>query len=146
AGAGARALIARLTRPTPREGMRLRGLAHAAIDVSDGLVADLGHILAASDVGARVDVDALPASPALIRHIVDSRQRRQLQATGGDDYELCLTLDPADLERARAALNGPLTVIGRIERATGLRLTDATGRVLDTQALSRAGWDHFDGR
>lgn len=146
AGVDARALIARLTRPTPRDGMRLRGLAHAAIDVSDGLLADLGHILAASDVGARIDVDALPASPALTRHVGDSRQRRQLQATGGDDYELCLTLAPADLERARAALNCPLTVIGRIERATGLRLTDATGRVLDTQALSRAGWDHFDGR
>lgn len=140
------ALIARLTRPSARSGARLRGVAHAAVDVSDGLLADLGHILASSEVGATIDVDALPISPALGRFAADTTARRRLQATGGDDYELCVTLAPAALERARAVLDCPLTVIGRIESDAGLRLTDAAGRALDRELFLQSGWDHFDGR
>ncbi|MGB7755221.1 MAG: thiamine-phosphate kinase [Salinisphaera sp.] len=146
AGADEQALIARLTRPSARPGARLRGVVHAAVDVSDGLLADLGHILASSEVGAVIDVDALPASPALGRFAADATTRRRLQATGGDDYELCVTLAPADLGRACAVLDCPLTVIGHIDGGAGLRLTDAAGRALDHELFSQPGWDHFDGR
>ncbi|MES1939125.1 thiamine-monophosphate kinase [Salinisphaera sp. T5B8] len=134
------ACIARLTRPSWRTGWALRGLASAAIDVSDGLAADLGHILNASGVGACVNIDALPASPALAR-ACDRDQRRQLQFAGGDDYELCITLADSALDSARAALDCPLTVIGRVEAEAGLRVVDREERpwaVEDTR-----GWDHF---
>lgn len=145
AGPDEAALIARLTRPTARVGAALRDHAHAAIDISDGLLADLGHVLAASDVGATLDVDALPCSPALARVVPDIGARRRLQSTGGDDYELCVTLDPRDLEAARAALDCPLTVIGCIEAGNGLRRVDGQGNVLDHDEVA-TGWDHFDGR
>ncbi|KEZ77893.1 thiamine-phosphate kinase [Salinisphaera hydrothermalis] len=145
ASADERALISRLTRPTARHGRRLRGRVHAAIDVSDGLLADVGHMLSLSGVGATIDADALPASPALARYAASVDERRRLQATGGDDYELCVTLPEDALDSARAALDCPFTVIGRIESQPGLRLTDAHGDTLDPQWLARAGWDHFDG-
>lgn len=145
AGADERALISRLSRPSARDGARLRGRVHAAVDVSDGLCSDLGHILAASAVGATIDIDALPTSPFLGRYVADAAERRRLQATGGDDYELCITLAPAALNAARAALDCPLTVIGRIEAERGLRSTDARGGALDSDLSARAGWDHFDG-
>jgi thiamine-monophosphate kinase len=85
-------LRARLERPTPRValGLALADVAHAAIDVSDGLLADLAHVCKASGVGAEVDVDALPASTAL-HATFDDAACLELQATGGDDYELCFT-------------------------------------------------------
>src|SRR5690606_4164716 len=89
------ALRARLERPAPRveAGLALAGLAHAAIDVSDGLLADLGHVCAASGVGMEIELEALPVSPMLVATF-DAAQRRILQCTGGDDYELCFTLPP----------------------------------------------------
>lgn len=146
AGADEATLIARLTRPTARPGACLRGHAHAGVDISDGLLSDLGHILEASGVGATIDMDALPCSPALARYASNVATRRRLQAAGGDDYELCITLDPVELAVARTALDCPLTVIGRIQAGERLCLVDADGRDLDANRAVHAGWDHFDGR
>lgn len=111
-------LRARLDRPLPRiaAGRALLEVAHAAIDVSDGLLADLGHVCKASGVGAEVDIDALPASPALSAAF-DHATRRQLQATGGDDYELCFTAAQAGrphIERISNDLGLAMTRIGSI--------------------------------
>jgi thiamine-monophosphate kinase len=106
-------------------------------------VGDLGHILAASSVGATLDVDALPAGPALARQ--DLALRRRFTAAGGDDYELCFT---APVSRRAAVLHAavqaatPVTRVGTIEAAPGLRLVDAHGAPLD---LGLTGWDHFSG-
>jgi len=137
----------RLHMPTPRVALGLAlaaaPVAHAALDISDGLVGDLGHILAASGVGATLDVDALPAGPALARR--DQALRRRFTAAGGDDYELCFT---APKERRAAVLAAaaqaatPVTRVGAIEAAPGLRLVDAHGAPLD---LGLTGWDHFSG-
>lgn len=115
-------LRARLDRPTPRlaAGLALRGLATAAIDVSDGLAGDLGHILEASGVGAELDAEALPMSTAFREH-APADQRLALQTQGGDDYELCVCLPPERLAAAQAAVDVPLTVVGRITAEPGLR-------------------------
>ena len=88
-------LQARLERPTPRilQGLGLRGLASAAIDISDGLAQDLGHILERSGVGARLNVDRVPRSGAL-NDCLDAAAALPLALTGGDDYELCFTAAP----------------------------------------------------
>ena len=135
----------RMHLPTPRValGLALAGarLAHAAIDISDGLVGDLGHILAACGVGATLDADALPAGPVLATQGQDLRRR--FCVAGGDDYELCFTAPAAArdaiLAAARAA-DTPVTRVGSIEPEPGLRLTDARGYPLDLQL---AGFDHF---
>jgi thiamine-monophosphate kinase len=138
------ALIARLNRPTPRiaQGLELRGRAHACIDVSDGLIADLGHICAASGVRAEIDVDSLPASSALLSACARD-ERRALQLGGGDDYELCFTAPDAgatlllnDLARSGCGA----TRIGRIVAGSGIRVIDASGADIDVDV---AGWDHF---
>jgi thiamine-monophosphate kinase len=135
----------RLHAPAPRValGRLLAGgrLAHAALDISDGLVGDLGHILAASKVGAVLDVDALPAGPALARQ--PRELRRRFTAAGGDDYELCFTAPAANraaILEAGAQCGTPVTRVGRIEAAPGLRLVDGDGAPL---ALHLRGWDHF---
>ena len=136
-------LLARLNRPTPRiaAGLALRGVATAAIDISDGLGQDLGHILAASGVGAELEIDSLPLSEALRASGVDSPWR--LAACAGDDYELCVTLPPGS-EQALTGLGCPLTRIGRIVAEPGLRWRDAAGNALD---VPLRGYDHFaDGR
>ena len=141
------ALRARLDRPTPRvaAGLALAGIAHACIDLSDGLLADLGHVCRASRVGAELDVDALPASEALLAAF-DVAARRKLQATGGDDYELCFTAPktarPA-VEDAMRACDVPATRIGRITADAGnIVMRDAAGA---TWSPSRAGYVHFEG-
>jgi len=135
----------RMHAPTPRVALgRLlaeEGLAHAALDISDGLVGDLGHILAASKVGALLDVDALPAGPVLARQ--PRELRRRFTAAGGDDYELCFTAPAAHRDAILAAgtqCGTPVTRVGRIESEPGLRLVDAGGAPLD---LRLRGWDHF---
>jgi len=138
------ALVARLQRPTPRvaQGMALRGLAHACIDVSDGLVADLAHVCAASGVGAEIDAARLPASSALI-DLFDAPERRALQLGGGDDYELCFCVADADADAAIATLarlGGGVTAIGRIVAGGSVRVHDALGH---TVAPVRSGWNHF---
>ena len=136
--------LQRLQRPTPRLalGTALRGLASAAIDVSDGLLGDLGHILDASGVGARVDADAIPASAALAAQ--QPQRRRLCQLAGGDDYELLFCAPPGQHDAvlaAAAASATPVCCIGRIEPQPGLRLHDAAGRALDPAAFP--GYDHF---
>ncbi|HET8941337.1 MAG TPA: thiamine-phosphate kinase [Rudaea sp.] len=137
-------LLARLNRPTPRvtQGLALRGQASACIDVSDGLVADLGHLCSASGVGAQIDVDALPASPALLR-LFDADARRELQLGGGDDYELCFTANVqgapnllGDIARSGCVA----TRIGRIVATPGVQVLDNHG---NTIALGHSGWEHF---
>ncbi|WP_426115209.1 thiamine-phosphate kinase [Massilia sp. PWRC2] len=116
-------------------------LAHAALDISDGFVGDLGHILTASRVGARINLDALPAGPALLRQ--DQRTRRQFCAQGGDDYELCFTANAARraaIEAAALACGTVVTRVGVIEAAPGLRLVDGANGAVE---LDAAGFDHF---
>ena len=130
----------RLDWPQPRValGLALRGLASAAIDVSDGLLADLGHVCAAGGVGARLDLAALPlpaGALALASH--------EELLGAGDDYELCFAVPPsreAAVPALAARLGCPLSRIGRIEAEPGLRLVDAAGRV---QPAPPRGHDHF---
>lgn len=139
------ALRARLDRPTPRlaAGLALRGLATAAIDLSDGLAGDLGHVLAASGVGAELEAEALPMSAAFARQ-AESRDRLALQVAGGDDYELCVCVPPERLAAAQQALAPlPLTAVGRISAEPGLRWRAADGSLL-TPALK--SYQHFDER
>jgi thiamine-monophosphate kinase len=133
----------RMHRPTPRValGCALRGVAHAAIDISDGLSGDLGHILQRSGVGALLDVDALPAGPALQQQ--SQAVRRNFTLAGGDDYELCFTAaaDRRDAVLHAAATCGvTVTCVGGIEARPGLRLCDGAGAAL---ALSVSSFDHF---
>jgi thiamine-monophosphate kinase len=133
----------RMHRPTPRIalGLALRGIAHAAIDISDGLSGDLGHILKRSGLGAVLDVDALPAGPVLQRQ--PQALQRRFTLAGGDDYELCFTA-PADQHDAvlcAAATAGiQVTRVGSIERATGLRFRDRDGAALN---IAVSSFDHF---
>lgn len=134
----------RLERPEPRlsQGVLLRGVASAAIDISDGLAQDLGHILERSGVGARLDVDRLPLSPALIASL-DRDATFRTALTGGDDYELCFTVPPeqvARLENLAAGWNCRCSRIGMIEAEPGLRLLRADGSAFP---LERLGYDHF---
>ena len=132
-----------MEQPTPRValGQALRGLATSAIDVSDGLLGDLGHILRRSQVGAIVEVDALPCSD-----ILDAQPlplRRECGLAGGDDYELLFTAPPeqaAQVAAAGRACGVPVTRIGRIEAGAGLRLADARGQ---TVAHTFGAFDHF---
>jgi thiamine-monophosphate kinase len=129
--------------PQPRValGLGLRGLASAAIDLSDGLVGDLGHVLLRSGVGAVVEVDALPLSPVLARQA--RALQRECTLAGGDDYELLFTAPPAAQARVQAAALAAgvaLRCIGRITAAPGLRLLDAEGAEL---AAAPRGFDHF---
>ena len=139
-------VLPRLHAPQPRValGLALRGVAHAAIDVSDGLLGDLDHVLQASGVGARVDADALPASAALARQPL--QRRRNCQLAGGDDYELLFTA-PAQQRDAvlRAAAQAGVGVarIGDIVAGRALLLHDAAGREL---APDHASFDHFADR
>ena len=141
------ALQRRLDKPEPRIalGVALRGIASAALDLSDGLTGDLSHILAASRVGATIDLAAIPCSDAL--RAKQSGAERQLALrcllAGGDDYELCFTVPPALRERVDAlarALGVPLTPIGAITAESALAIRDEHGRALPS--LPRA-FDHF---
>ena len=137
------ATFVRMDRPEPRValGLALRGVAQAALDISDGLLADLGHLLRASKVGATVDADACPASAALDAQPL--QRRRLCQLAGGDDYELLFTAPPGArnaVAAAAAQAATPVTRIGRIDAEPGLRLIDASGQVLDNVY---AGFDHF---
>lgn len=137
-------LLSRLCRPSWRRGEALRGLVHAAVDISDGLCADLEHILAASGVGTNVSVDKLPTSQALRSVVTDCRRRQRMQLTGGDDYELCLTLPAAHVDTLAARLGCGLTVIGEVVEGQGVSVVDEQQRVCSIEAWGgEAGWDHF---
>ncbi|WP_299313624.1 thiamine-phosphate kinase [uncultured Halomonas sp.] len=131
-------LLTRYLRPEPRlaAGEALVGLATAAIDVSDGLCADLGHLLERSGVGATLDPEALPLAEGLVAELGEAGARRAALG-GGDDYELLLALPAERLDEARgrlAALGLPLAVIGRFEAEPGLRGVALSGE---------GGWQHF---
>ena len=138
-------LRARLDRPTPRveAGVALAGLAHACIDVSDGLLADLGHVCVASGVAATVDVDRLPASDALAQRASAGDLRRHWQAAGGDDYELCFTAAVARRDEVRAtlaALAVPVARIGNVHAGAGVRAECDDGAPWRPM---RPGYRHF---
>lgn len=133
----------RLDRPTPRvaAGLRLSALAHACIDISDGLLADLAHICECSGVGAEINLADLPASAELAA--APSAQRWRWQTCGGDDYELCFTASPRDrgpIVQALDFTDVSATRIGRIVAGHGVRAFDAEGR--QWQPLRR-GYEHF---
>lgn len=134
------ALLIRLHRPEPRValGRALRGVATAAIDLSDGINADLGHILAASGAGATLELARLPLSAAVSARTAAGDWR--LPLSGGDDYELCFTL-PAERAAMLSALPAGVAVtrVGTVEAATGLRCIAPDGRVVD----AGGGYQHF---
>jgi thiamine-monophosphate kinase len=143
AGAARAALELKFRRPEPRVafGARLRGLASACIDVSDGLAADLGRLAAASGVGAVVRAAELPLSRALFELAGEDRAR-EFALGGGDDYELLFTVPPAArarLGRASAAAGAPAChCIGEVIAGRGVRVVGEKGDL----PLPR-GWDHF---
>jgi len=138
------ALVARLNRPLPRvsAGAALRDLASACIDVSDGLLADLGHIAERSGVGIELDAEALPSSSALLA-LFERDERLVLQAAGGDDYELAFCAAPAratEVQRDLARIGCGATRIGRVVEGERVRLFDRDGSEL---VFERGGWNHF---
>lgn len=139
------ALIARLRRPEPRLalGQALRGVASAALDVSDGLVGDLLHISEASGVRVEIDAARVPLSEAARRAVAHDPQRLILAATGGDDYELAFAAPPEARDRVFAAGRAAgvaITEIGRVVAGVGVALLDAGGRAIPLESV---GWRHF---
>jgi thiamine-monophosphate kinase len=133
----------RLNRPEPRVeiGLALRDIASSTIDVSDGLVADLSHILSANQVGAILQLEKLPLSDSL--QALPPEKAWQLALSSGDDYELCFTV-PESHERALqqhlATLDTSYTCIGRIKKEPGLILLDPKGSVF---TIDKTGFQHF---
>jgi thiamine-monophosphate kinase len=137
-------VIGRLDRPDPRveHGIALRGIASAAIDISDGLAADLGHILDSSGVGATLQAERLPISPVL-RTVFHAAGGWALPLSAGDDYELCFTVPghrQAELERRLDGLAARCTWIGVIDRSPGLRCVLDDGTEITP---ARSGYEHF---
>ncbi|WP_322042554.1 thiamine-phosphate kinase [Paraburkholderia sp. J67] len=135
--------------PEPRValGLALRGVARAALDISDGLAGDLRHILERSNLAAAIDVDALPVSPALAR--LPREVQLQCALAGGDDYELCFTAAPAQREAVEAAAQqagvrvtriGKITALTSPGAAPAIAWHDAAGTPLN---LTLQGFDHF---
>jgi thiamine-monophosphate kinase len=149
---GEAAIQQRLDFPQPRieAGQALRGLASAAIDISDGLLADLGHILEAGGTGATIRVDELPRSPAFLAALECAGEQRAswfhaLPLSAGDDYELCFTVPQqscAAVVQALQPLAIPVTAIGVVEAAPGIRCVLADGSAYRPQAT---GYLHFGG-
>lgn len=134
-------LVERFRRPLPRValGRALVSVASACIDLSDGLVADLGHLAAASGAAAELELDRLPLSAAITRRFDDAER---LALGGGDDYELCFTVPPprkARIAAIEAALGLPLTEVGEIVPGEGVRIL-RSGSATDVDV---GGFDHF---
>lgn len=122
-------------------GMALRGIAHAAVDLSDGLLQDLGHILAASRLGARLEVDRMPVAAALSG--LDDAPRRRAVLGGGDVYQLCFTAPATQRDAVQAAAraaSAQVTRVGQTLAQPGLQVLDGQGRPL---ADLPGGFDHF---
>ncbi len=144
-GEGAEYFLDRLNRPTPRveAGRALATIATAAIDLSDGLAADLGHLLEAGGVGATLDAARLPVAPE-VKRLARERPWWRWPLTAGDDYELCFTVSPSRrgaMERALATCGCPVTIIGTIGAEPGLRITEGSTTVSFEE---RGGYDHFE--
>lgn len=144
-GADIDVCVRRLLRPEPRvgAGMMLRGTATAAIDLSDGLLTDLQHVMRASGTGAQVSLGALPL-PAALRMLPDEQGRWHYALCGGDDYELCYTVPQASAAglaaRLRAGGNAA-TCIGTVTAAPGIRWISPVGTEVDFGGAT--GYQHF---
>jgi thiamine-monophosphate kinase len=130
-------------RPVPRvtEGqLLLKQGVKAAIDISDGLVADLNHICQASRVGARVEIEKVPVPPAV--KVAFGDKALDMALSGGEDYELLFTAPAGIIEKIKERSSCPVTVIGEIvaEPALGVKLVDADG---NSVSLATTGWEHF---
>lgn len=134
--------LAALLQPQPRValGLALRGVASSAIDISDGLLADLGHILECSQLGAEIEYDSIPR---FTLHGVDDKLRRRCVLAGGDDYELCFTASPVQrsvIDAVAGQLQLPLTRIGSICAGRICTVHAADGSVMK---IEEGGYDHF---
>ncbi len=143
-GAGAAYLIDRYHLPRPRLELAepLRGIAHATIDVSDGLIADLGHICDVSGVGAKIEAARVPLSPAAQAAVAADPVLMDLILTGGDDYELLFTADKADVGRIAALstdLALPLTMVGQVIAGAGVIALNSDGEAM---VFESTGWQH----
>jgi thiamine-monophosphate kinase len=135
---------ARMEQPAPRIalGQALRGIASSAIDISDGLIGDLGHVLRQSGVGASIDT-AVASGLIQAAAVLDDERKLEYVLAGGDDYELAFTAAASQREAVRAAAQQartPVTRIGRVEVQPGLRLLDAQGQPI---ARRYGSFDHF---
>ncbi len=147
-------IISRLEKPTPRivEALELNGLVNAAIDLSDGLLSDLGHILKASRVGAKIQLDALPLSSAFrgcqqdkVAQQLSDECWQSLPLLAGDDYELCFTVASEKQYEVAAtlAMHGfKAHCIGRIDNGSGLRCIQKNGKQYQ---IEQSGYEHFKG-
>ena len=138
-------LIARLNRPLPciAEGRALRGIASCAIDISDGLLADLQHILDASDCGAEIFQDHLPFSPAARQLLSHDPDLWRSLISGGDDYQLCFCVAAENIPRLKQTMQQydfHFTEIGRICEGSELRCLDTDGKTVEIRAR---GYSHF---
>ncbi len=134
--------LAALQQPQPRVllGLALRGIAHSAIDISDGLLADLGHILECSQLGADIAFGTVPSNAP---RNIDAALFNHCVLSGGDDYELCFTAAPArrsEIEAIAVRLQLPLARIGSLRTQPGCTVRDADGSVMD---IKESGYDHF---
>ncbi|MFA6120126.1 MAG: thiamine-phosphate kinase [Sideroxydans sp.] len=130
-----------LHQPQPRVslGLALRGIANSAVDISDGLLADLGHILERSKVGAEIKVESLP----IVDDGVEKDVAQQCALAGGDDYELCFTAPDSQRDVLTALaeqLKFPLTRIGHIKTELGCVVRDSEGKAMK---IEKGGYDHF---
>lgn len=131
-------------KPTPRitEGQLLsEQWVKTAIDISDGLLADLNHICRASKVGAQIDADRVPVEPAVKTAFGD--KALELALTGGEDYELLFTASAEVIEKVKQAAHCPISAIGEITAGEGITVVDSRGKPVN---VGRAGWEHFTGR
>ena len=140
----ARFFLDKLNRPRPRVaiGKGLRGLANSCIDVSDGLAADLGHIIEDSGVGAELVLEQLPVSEHLRRQGLSNTRLQELLLFGGDDYELCFTAPVASHEAIQQLAQSndmPITCIGKIIEERGLFSIEQAQRT----SVPVKGFDHF---
>jgi thiamine-monophosphate kinase len=143
------ALEERLHAPTPRIalGMALRGIARSAIDISDGLLSDLGHICERSRVGAVIQWEALPATPFVRSQAQKSDVAARALLAGGDDYELCFTAPRgkrygvlAAAKRARTEVMVIGAITGRTRAGPAIQMLDSVGKPMKLRAK---GFDHF---
>lgn len=133
----------RLPEPRLALGQALRGVARAAMDVSDGLVQDLGHLCRAAGCGAEITADAVPLSPAARAALAADAALLPLILTGGDDYELLFAAAPEDAEAVQAAsikAGVPVARLGRFIAGEGVVVRDGSGAAI---TLPQGGWSHF---